>query len=210
MKRKPLSVMTRRRSPPSVMMRRRKPPSVTMKRRKLPSVMMKRKLPSVMTRRKSPPSVMMKRRSLPSVMTRRKSLPSEMTRRRSPPSVMTKRRNPLSVMMKRNPPSQLMMMRRRKPHSWNYLTINSTSSTSIMLRCSTKETGPPIKNQDHMIMTAQSPNQTTGRVPNNALNHGNAEVPQCAKEEDGAQDSMDVKDLHSQPKLQGYRTLIEK
>merc|ERR1711977_721046 len=136
---------------------------------------------------------MMKRRKLPSVMTRRKSLPSEMMRRRSPPSVMTKRRNP---------PSQLMMMRRRKPHSWNYLTINSTSSTSIMLRCSTKETGPPIKNQDHMIMTAQSPNQTTGRVPNNVLNHGNAEVPECAKEVDGAQDLMDAKDHHSQPKLQ--------
>merc|ERR1712167_388666 len=180
---------------------------------------MRRKLHSVTMKRRSPPSVMMRRRNLPSVMTRRKSLPSEMTRRRSPPSVMTKRRNPLSVMMrrrsppsvmmKRNPPSQ-MMMRRRKPHSWNYLTINSTSSTSIMLRCSTKETGPPIKNQDHMIMTAQSPNQTTGRVPNNALNHGNAEAPECAKEEDGAQASMDVKDLHSQPKLQGYRTLIEK
>ena len=37
---------------------------------------------------------------------------------------------------------------------------------------------------------------------NNALNHGNAEEPECVKEEDGALDSMDAKDPHSQPKLQ--------
>merc|ERR550514_717416 len=155
-----------------------------------------------MMRRRSPPSELMRRRKLPSAMTRRRKLPSVMTRKRKPPMV-TMRRKPPSEMMKRKKPPTPTTMIKRKPPSWNYLTINSTSSTSIMLKCSTRETGPPIKNQDHMIMTAQSPNQITGRVPNNVLNHGNAEVPECAKEEDGAQDSMHVKDLHSQPKLQG-------
>ena len=60
-----------------------------------------------------------------------------------------------------------------------------------------------------MIMTAQLPNQTTGKVPNNVLNHGNAEVPECAREADGAQDSMDVKDLHFQPRLQVFHTPTE-
>ena len=57
-----------------------------------------------------------------------------------------------------------------------------------------------------MITIAPSPSQTTGRVPNNALNPGNAEAPVCAKEEDGAPDSMDVRDLHFQPKLQDFQT----
>ncbi len=39
-------------------------------------------------------------------------------------------------------------------------------------------------------------------MPNNALNHGNAEEPECAREEDGALDSMDAKDPHSQLKPQ--------
>merc|ERR1712159_233129 len=142
---------------------------------------------------RKPPSVMMPRKS-PSE-TRRK-LPSEMRRK-------------LPLETRRKLPSLLTEMR-RKPHSWNLKTTNSTSSTSIMLKCSTKVTGLPIKNHDHTIMTALLPNQITGKVPNNASNHGNAEVPGCAKEADGAQDSMDVKDLHSQPKLQDYRTLIEK
>merc|ERR1711981_1001446 len=136
-------------------------------------------------------------------MVMRRKQPSET--RRKPPSVM--RRKPPSE-TRRKLPSLLTM--RRKPHSWNLKTTNSTSSTSIMLKCSTRVTGLPIKNHDHTIMTALLPNQITGKVPNNALNHGNAEVPGCAKEADGAQDSMDVKDLHSQPKLQDYRTLIEK
>merc|ERR1712007_202692 len=152
-----------------------------------------------MTKRRKPPSVTTRRRKPPSEMMKRRKLPTEMTKRKKPPSVMTKRKNP---------PSPTTMIK-RKPPSWNYLTINSTSSTSIMLRCSTKETGPPIKNQDHMIMTAQSPNQTTGRVPNNALNHGNAEAPECAKEEDGAPASMAVRDPHSQLKLQAFPTPTE-
>ena len=60
-----------------------------------------------------------------------------------------------------------------------------------------------------MIMIAVSPNQTTGKVLNNALNHGNAEAQECAREEDGAPASMDVKDLHFQPKLQDYQTPTE-
>jgi hypothetical protein len=53
------------------------------------------------------------------------------------------------------------------------------------------------------------PNQTTGKVPNNVPNHGNAEAPECAKEEDGAPDSMDVRDPHFQLKLQDFQTPTE-
>merc|ERR1712167_122084 len=86
------------------------------------------------------------------------------------------------------------------------LTINSTSSISITPRCSTRVTGPLTKNLDPMITTAPSPSLTTGRVPNNAPNPGNAEAPECAKEEDGAPVSMDVRDPHFQPKLQASPT----
>ena len=72
-----------------------------------------------------------------------------------------------------------------------------------------KETGPLTDNPDHMTKTAQSLNQTTGKVPNNALNHGNAEVPDSAKEEDGAQVMMDAKVLHSQIKHQVYQWITE-
>merc|ERR1712084_77479 len=86
---------------------------------------------------------------------------------------------------------------------------SSTSSISITLRCSTKVTGLLTRNLDLMITIAQLPNQTTGRVPNNALNPGNAEAPECAKEEDGAPVSMDVRDLHFQLKLQASPTPTE-
>ena len=46
-------------------------------------------------------------------------------------------------------------------------------------------------------------------MPNNALNHGNAEEQECAREEDGALDSMDAKDPHSQLKLQVSSQLTE-
>ena len=45
-------------------------------------------------------------------------------------------------------------------------------------------------------------NPITGRVLNNAPNPGNAEVPDSAKEVDGAPDMMDVRELHFQTKLQ--------
>merc|ERR1711977_174256 len=71
-----------------------------------------------------------------------------------------------------------------------------------MLRNSGKVTSPNIEPLIHTTKTAQSPNQTTGRVPNNALNPGNAEVPDSAREADGAPDMMDVREPHSQIKLQ--------
>merc|ERR1712167_400804 len=87
--------------------------------------------------------------------------------------------------------------------------INFISSILITLRCFTKVTGLLIKNLDLMTMIAPLLNPTTGKVPNNALSHGNAEVLECAREEDGAQVSMVVKDPHSQPKLQVYQILTE-
>ena len=71
-----------------------------------------------------------------------------------------------------------------------------------MPRNSGKETGPNTELLTQTIKTAPSPNPTTGRVPNNALNHGSAEAPECAKEEDGAPDMMDVRELHFQTKPQ--------
>jgi len=50
--------------------------------------------------------------------------------------------------------------------------------------------------------TAPSPNQTTGRVLNNAPNPGNAEELDSAKEVDGALDMMVAKEPHSQIKPQ--------
>merc|ERR1711907_122330 len=86
---------------------------------------------------------------------------------------------------------------------------SSTSSISITPRCSTRETGLPTRSLDLMTMTAPSPSPTTGRVLNNALSPGNAEAPECAREEDGAPASTDAKDPHSQPKLQVSPTPTE-
>ena len=86
---------------------------------------------------------------------------------------------------------------------------SSTSSTSTTPRCSTRATGPHTRNLDPMITIAQLPSPTTGRVPNNALNPGNAEAPECAKEEDGAPVSMDVRDPHFQLKLQDFHPPTE-
>jgi hypothetical protein len=60
------------------------------------------------------------------------------------------------------------------------------------------------------IKTAPSLSLTTGMVPNNALNHGNAEELECAREADGAQDLMDAKDPHSQLKPQAFPILTER
>merc|ERR1712032_1393180 len=87
---------------------------------------------------------------------------------------------------------------------------SSTSSTSITLRCSTRVTGLLTRNLDPMTMTAPSPSPTTGRVPNSALSPGSAEAPECAREEDGAPDSTDARDPHSQPRLQVSPTLTER
>merc|ERR1712032_265613 len=64
--------------------------------------------------------------------------------------------------------------------------ISSTSSTSTTPRCSTRVTGLPTRNLDHTTTTAPSPRPTTGRVPSNALSPGSAEVPDFAREVDGA------------------------
>merc|ERR1711934_1317983 len=86
---------------------------------------------------------------------------------------------------------------------------SSTSSTSTTLRCSTRVTGPPTRNLDLMTTTAPSPNPTTGRVPNSVLSPGSAEAPECAREEDGAPDSTDARDPHSQPRPQVSPTPTE-
>jgi hypothetical protein len=74
--------------------------------------------------------------------------------------------------------------------------------TTITPRSSGRETGPSIEPLTQTIKTAQSPSPITGRVLNNAPNPGNAEVPDSAREEDGAPDMTDVREPHSQIKLQ--------
>ena len=86
---------------------------------------------------------------------------------------------------------------------------SSTSSTSTTPRCSIRETGLLTRSQDPMTMTAPLPSPTTGRVPNNAPNPGNAEVPDSAREEDGAPDMTDVREPHSQTKLQDFSQTAE-
>ena len=61
-----------------------------------------------------------------------------------------------------------------------------------------------------MIKTAQSLNQTTGKVPNNAHSHGSAEVLDFVKEEDGVQVMMAAKVHHFQIKHQACQLIAEK
>jgi hypothetical protein len=77
-----------------------------------------------------------------------------------------------------------------------------TERTTTTPRNSGKVTGPSTELPTLTIKIAPSPNPTTGRVPNNAPNPGNAEVPDSVKEEDGAPDMTDVREPHSQIKLQ--------
>jgi len=70
------------------------------------------------------------------------------------------------------------------------------------LRNSGKVTGLSTELPTLTIKTAPSPNPTTGRVLNNAPNLGNAEVPEFAREEDGAPDMTAAKEPLSQTKLQ--------
>jgi len=81
--------------------------------------------------------------------------------------------------------------------------------TSITPRESGLETGPNIEPLTQMTKIAQSPSPTTGRVLNNAPNHGNAEVPDFVKEVDGAPDMMDVRELHFQTKPQDSPPIAE-
>merc|ERR1712072_200025 len=84
-----------------------------------------------------------------------------------------------------------------------------TEKTTTMLKNSGKEISPNTEPLTHTTKTAQSLNQTTGRVPNNAPNPGNAEVPDSAREEDGAPDMMAVRELHFQTKLQDSSQIAE-
>merc|ERR1711998_43028 len=88
-------------------------------------------------------------------------------------------------------------------------TSQPTEKTMTTLRNSGREISPNTEPLTHTTKTAQSPNQTTGRVPNNAPNPGNAEVPDSAREEDGAPDMTDVRGLHSQTKLQDFSQTAE-
>jgi hypothetical protein len=81
--------------------------------------------------------------------------------------------------------------------------------TTITPRNSGKETGPSTELPTLTTKTAPSPSQTTGKVPNNAPNLGNAEVLDSAKEEDGAPDMTVVKELHSLIKPQDSLLTID-
>merc|ERR1712060_697237 len=85
-----------------------------------------------------------------------------------------------------------------------------TEKTMTMLRNSGREISPNTELLTHTTKTAQSPNLTTGRVPNNAPNLGNAEVQDSAREEDGAPDMTDVREPHSQTKLQDFSQTAER
>merc|ERR1711998_400283 len=87
--------------------------------------------------------------------------------------------------------------------------MGPTEKTTTMPRNSGRVTSPSTELPTHTTKTAQSPNQTTGRVPNNAPNPGNAEVPDSAREEDGAPDMTDVREPHPQTKLQDFSQTAE-
>merc|ERR1711990_76127 len=98
------------------------------------------------------------------------------------------------------------------PHQLLDLDTDSSQpieKTMITLRNSGRETSPNTEPPIPTTKTAQSPNQTTGRVPNNAPNPGNAEVPDSAREADGAPDMMDVREPPSQIKLQAFSQTAE-
>jgi hypothetical protein len=90
------------------------------------------------------------------------------------------------------------------------LLSHKLEKTLITLQESGKVTGLVTELLTQQTKTAPSPNPITGRVPNNALNPGNAEVPDSVKEVDGALDMMDVRELHFQTKLQDSHPTAEK
>ena len=79
--------------------------------------------------------------------------------------------------------------------------------TTITLKSSGKETGLVTLKLTHTTKTAPLPNPTHGKVLNNAPNPGNAEVPDSAKEVDGAPDMTVARELHSQNKHQASPTI---
>ena len=77
-----------------------------------------------------------------------------------------------------------------------------TERTTTTPPSSGKTTGKPTLRLTHTTKIAPSLNPIPGRVLNNAPNPGNAEVPDSAREEDGAPDMTAVREPHSQIKLQ--------
>merc|ERR1712048_1526917 len=71
------------------------------------------------------------------------------------------------------------------------------------------ETGPNIELLTLTTKTAVSLSPTTGRVPNSALNPGSVEVPDFAREVDGALDTTDVREPHSQTRPQDSPPITE-
>merc|ERR1712019_175366 len=71
------------------------------------------------------------------------------------------------------------------------------------------ETGPNIELLTLTTKTAVSLSPTTGKVPNSALNPGSAEVPDFAREVDGALDTTDVREPHSQTRPQDSPPITE-
>ena len=89
-------------------------------------------------------------------------------------------------------------------------TSQPTEKTTTTPRNSGKVISPNTEPLTHTTKTAPSLSPTTGRVPNNALNPGSAEVPDSAKEEDGAPVMMAVREPHSKIKLQVSSQTIDR
>jgi len=85
-----------------------------------------------------------------------------------------------------------------------------TEKTTTTPTPSGKRTGLPTLKLTLTTKIAPLPNPTTGRVLNNAPNPGNAEVLECAKEEDGAPDMTVARELHSQNKHQVSPTINDR
>merc|ERR1711907_134018 len=77
-----------------------------------------------------------------------------------------------------------------------------TERTTITEKNSGRETGPSTEPPTPTTKTAPSPSPTTGRVPSSALSHGRAEVPDSAREADGAPDTTAARELPFPIRLQ--------
>merc|ERR1712048_244931 len=89
------------------------------------------------------------------------------------------------------------------------LTSQPPERTTTTPTSSGVETGPNIELLTLTTKTAVSLSLTTGRVPNSALNPGSAEVPDFAREVDGAPDTTDAREPHSQTRPQDSPRITE-
>ena len=89
------------------------------------------------------------------------------------------------------------------------LTYQLPEKTTTTPRSFGAETGPNIELLTPTTKTVVSLSPTTGKVPNNALNPGSAEVPDFAREVDGAPDMTDVRVPHSQTRPQDSPPITE-